>query len=1282
MPSPSSESKSSVFISYAREDKEFAEQFKEILSEHGIQVWLDEAELRPLEKWDQEIKNAILSHDYLIFLASRSSTSSESFCHEEIKFAKQNNKIIIPINIDPKLSWLPDEINDINWINFSSIVTSQDDEKIQLRIQSDEFNRSFNLLLTALETDLDWVKLFTKLLQKSWEWDENERNDSYLLIGDELHLFLDAVTKYEDTKPEIIPLQKEFLDCSQQFEAEQLEKQRRIRKRLRIFAISVAALLIIVGVSLFLNWRQNIRKVANELQVQSRIQESNVDLSLLLNYQAYKMSESSEIEASLFENLLSNNQLAKSFDVGTNPVLATSGNMVLMSYCLERKEGNCKTSEMRLLDLATFQDIIKPYQIPGDVHNLLLHDEQNVIIVYTIENGTDEKMRSLKIDQGSVSPLQTMEINAWDMIFGNKENQLIISSKGRIDFWDYSTGNLLNPILVSDSNVTGLVLDGKSNILYSVDRYGILAWDLDNQQTTPKAFSGIFHSPGIYAALGDGITERGDSWVRMEGSEDVDWLVTQDRDGLIVWDTDTMEYIDYIIGDPLTVRAGQNKLAFIPRSSIVVFIGKNERIFFYDVITKETLATFAKRDLWDLKFSTDGRFLFISQASGKVEIFDRALANLLMTSDIRINPQKQLTDIDIIDETLLVGEVGALHIFDLQSSELNDSYRFDGCSRYAFSPIEKNTAVGCQDGSLKIIDSTNGELKLEMPSQDRENIVRIFYSPDGTFLIALYSNGLIAKYTTSDGHELWNYQLDSTILGLLHVAKMSPDGNYIVLPFSKISGEEVGYVAISSEKPEPKILRGLMEALPPLANVMGIGVSPDGRKIAFGSNSGIYIYDIDQDKVIQYIYPEITGTISLIEYVDEEKLAVVYLSGDLGEVSPITGYYLSEQHLVIYDSASGNQIGVISNPHSESITEIKSIDGFRLVTASLDGVIKVWDLSGNQLHKGVCSITERDFSRSEWEKYVGKIIPYEKACNDDYESRKIIDIDASTIQDINSLLGKGLEEDVEFYKAVKQIEPKDPAIIKIDETNEFDDIKAFSPAILQCRQTYGHTYSNIYMLYWPFMVEESVNSVINEIEIEANWKYPDGTIENFNMLEFMPPGKNSLLVFEDHLNGNALNGPKPGDFAELELLVTDVSGWNDPGSFIDQVEVEPLSAKAHANILMGDTNYPMHSMSLLIKNLSEKDISGINVGGIVYGAEEKPIDFFMKSYGSFTGEEIVIPAGESSIISAQSFTQSGRCVGYGSLTDPFKIEYYLGFNFNTEENVFPYGTITGEIVVE
>lgn len=64
LPSPASVSKSSVFISYAREDKEFAEQFKKILSEHGIQVWLDEAELRTLEKWDQEIKNAIFSHDY------------------------------------------------------------------------------------------------------------------------------------------------------------------------------------------------------------------------------------------------------------------------------------------------------------------------------------------------------------------------------------------------------------------------------------------------------------------------------------------------------------------------------------------------------------------------------------------------------------------------------------------------------------------------------------------------------------------------------------------------------------------------------------------------------------------------------------------------------------------------------------------------------------------------------------------------------------------------------------------------------------------------------------------------------------------------------------------------------------------------------------------------------------------------------------------------------------------------------------------------------------------
>lgn len=650
MSSTTPTSKSSVFISYAREDKEFAEQFKEILSEHGIQVWLDEAELRPLEKWDQEIKNAILSHDYLIFLASRSSTSDESFCREEIKFAKQNNKIIIPINIDPKLGWLPEEINDINWINFSSIASLKDDEKISLHIQSDEFNRSFNLLLTTLETDLDWVKLFTKLLQKSWEWDENERNDSYLLIGDELHLFLDAVSKYEGTKPEIISLQEEFLESSQRYEIEQIEKQRRIRKRLRIFGISVAGLILIVGVSLFINWRQNILKVANNLLMQSRIQESNIDLSLLLNYQAFKMSDSSEIEASLFENILSNNQLAKSFEVGTNPVIATSGKSFLLADCIEREQANCQMSELRLLDLNTFQDLVSIYQIPGDVHNLLLNEKQRIIIVYTIENGTDEKIHSLKIDEDSISPLQMLEINAWDMIFGGNENQLIISSKGRIDFWDFSTGIFYRePILVSDTNVTGLILDERSNIVYSCDQYGILAWDLDDQQSTPKAFSGLFHAPGYYIPLGDGKTETGNSQVRMAGSDDGRWLVSNNRDGLIVWDTETMEEIDYIIGDTFCAGTwGQDKLSFIPGTSIVIFVGQNERLIFYDVITRETLGAFAKRGLYDLKFSVDGRFLFTAYTDGQVDVYDRALANIFMTSVFQIEPKKQLTDVDIL----------------------------------------------------------------------------------------------------------------------------------------------------------------------------------------------------------------------------------------------------------------------------------------------------------------------------------------------------------------------------------------------------------------------------------------------------------------------------------------------------------------------------------------------------------------------------------------------------------------------------------------------------------
>src|SRR4029453_625251 len=106
-----------------------------------------------------------------VFVISPDSVASQ-VCAEEVAHAVKHNKRLVPIvyrDVDAKC--VPQSLSLLNWIFFR---------------ESDDFNGAFQTLIKAMDTDLDHVREHTRLLARTIEWDDNQRDDSFLLRGGEL----------------------------------------------------------------------------------------------------------------------------------------------------------------------------------------------------------------------------------------------------------------------------------------------------------------------------------------------------------------------------------------------------------------------------------------------------------------------------------------------------------------------------------------------------------------------------------------------------------------------------------------------------------------------------------------------------------------------------------------------------------------------------------------------------------------------------------------------------------------------------------------------------------------------------------------------------------------------------------------------------------------------------------------------------------------------------------------------------------------------------------------
>ena len=150
-----------VFISYSRKDIQFAQRIHQELEARDLQPWVDWQDIPPTAEWLDEVYAGIQAADTFLFIISPDSVASE-ICTLEIEHAVKHNKRLIPV------VWK--EVED------SQVHSAMPAHNWGFLREEDDFEVNFELLIQALDTDLEHVREHTRLLTRAIEWDQDQRS--------------------------------------------------------------------------------------------------------------------------------------------------------------------------------------------------------------------------------------------------------------------------------------------------------------------------------------------------------------------------------------------------------------------------------------------------------------------------------------------------------------------------------------------------------------------------------------------------------------------------------------------------------------------------------------------------------------------------------------------------------------------------------------------------------------------------------------------------------------------------------------------------------------------------------------------------------------------------------------------------------------------------------------------------------------------------------------------------------------------------------------------------
>jgi hypothetical protein len=110
-----------VFISYKHEDETFALRLYDDLKAIGINVWIDQRDIRAAGKWDRQVEDALQKSDAMILILTPASVGSENVA-DEWSYYLDEKKPVLPVLFKP--CSIPFRLRRVQHIDFTGDYTA------------------------------------------------------------------------------------------------------------------------------------------------------------------------------------------------------------------------------------------------------------------------------------------------------------------------------------------------------------------------------------------------------------------------------------------------------------------------------------------------------------------------------------------------------------------------------------------------------------------------------------------------------------------------------------------------------------------------------------------------------------------------------------------------------------------------------------------------------------------------------------------------------------------------------------------------------------------------------------------------------------------------------------------------------------------------------------------------------------------------------------------------------------------------------------------------------
>ncbi|MEZ4668769.1 MAG: TIR domain-containing protein [Anaerolineae bacterium] len=888
-----------VFISYSRRDNVdgFITRLVKALEAKGLDVWFDNDDIPKSSKWWNEIEAGIEAANNYTAIISPDFVRSD-VCAREFEYALSKNKRLVPVLHRPLLlpedqKALPSLLGDRNWVYVR---------------ETDDFDGAVEQLVNALRTDLEYVRIHTRLLVRAIEWDAEKRNTSFVLHGQDLRgaetWFSSATAK----NPQPTDLHLAYVLASQQAE--------KARRRVIVSAVSIAALIVMILGVLFINEANNRsiqQAVANQRAADNeslrlatvsnsllQTNGGNVETAALLALRGLRVAYSPQAELALrdsldhiyttFQSALFNIRNAVFLNDGGKIALTTWDNKGLLWDLATDKfvilQGDKETNNrvasftpdgqffVTLNSVGVFQlrnvntNIVVDLEINNSswINRLILSPDKEKLITLSM----DGIVRELNAKNGQfIFEIRDQSGQINDMAITPDGNKLVTGGDdGVIRIFDIPTGQVLLELIGHTNRILDLALstDGRKLVTLSLDGT-TRTWDVSegHGNVISKSTNGIAYPLSVtYSPDGAKILEVDDNAVR---------LLNADNGHLL---HELRGHFDNI-----------NSAVFSPDGKYVVSTSLDKTAIVWDAESGERIATLSGHleSVIDSSFSPDGKQVLTISVDGSIRVWNIDIQRATRT---------------LIGHKWIVA---------------NASYSPDG----------NKIATSSYDGSVRIWDARNGHVLHILDGMDvgecGVSIAR--FSPDSTKIMALDSNGRASMWDVQSGSVLWRLTGDE---GIVISAEFDLFGKRLI---TSQCGEKDVQIWNADDGRILNILSGHSEY------INSVALSPDGRLAVTASHDATArIWDVETGKLL-YTLSGHLGWVSQATFSPDGK-SIVSASQD-GTSR-------------IWDVDSGQLLHVLVGHESLVNSATFSSDGKVVVTASYDGTARIWDaISGKQL---------------------------------------------------------------------------------------------------------------------------------------------------------------------------------------------------------------------------------------------------------------------------------------------------------------------------------------------